>query len=81
LKKGTIGKIVRDSYTIQENPEIVIRFYREEYEGLVRVETDMETVPDQLGKEITDTDVGRDGKLVKLTREEFLKLLNSCTSS
>ena len=44
LKKAAMGKIVRDSYLVQEKPEIVIRFYKDEYEGLIRVETDMETI-------------------------------------
>jgi len=79
LKEKSIGEIIRDSYIVQKDPEIAIRFYKGRYEGLVRVETDMETVPEWFGEEITKTDLGRDGKLIRLTREEFLKLLTNCT--
>lgn len=76
LKKVAIGKIERDSYTIQDSPEIVIRFYKGLYKGLVRVETDTEEIPKWFGKEITDNVLGRDGKLMALNRNKFLELLN-----
>lgn len=76
LKIGSIGKIERESYVIQENPEIIIRFYRGEYDGLVRAETEQNVVPEWFGKEITETDLGRDRRLVKLNRNDFLNLLN-----
>lgn len=76
-------KIIRDSYLIQENPRIVIRVYHGDYKGLTRIEVNFQsieesqnfTLPDWFGKEITNSALAQDGKLLRLTKEEFQILL------
>lgn len=68
---------------IQENPKIVLRVYRGDYEGLVRAEVNFESEEeannykplDWFEREITGTALSQDGYLLKLTKEEFKKLL------
>lgn len=82
LRKKAIGSLKRKSYLISKNPTISIKIYEEKFEGLTRVEFEFENEnvaktflpPEWTGKEITGTKLGRDGKLVQLTRKEFLKL-------
>ncbi len=83
LKVGASEEIVRDSYLISENPKIVIRIYHGKFEGLARAELEFESEdkandfqkPEWLGEEITNSPLGRDSKLLKLSAEEFEKLL------
>ncbi len=83
LKKQAIGEIVRDSYLLQVNPRIVLRIYHKKFEGLVRAEVDFENEseaktfqpPDWFGQEITTSPLGRDSQLLKLTDDNFQKLL------
>lgn len=83
LKRIAKQKIQRDSYQIQENPTIVIRVYHGDYEGLKRIEVKFYneeesqsfTPLDWFGKEITDTPLAQDGRLLQLTKEEFHRLL------
>lgn len=84
LKKIGSKKIVRDYYLISKIPEISVVIYHEEYEGLTRIEVDFNTEEEArkfvplpwFGKEISDSEIGRDGKLIGLTRERFLETLN-----
>lgn len=76
--------IFRDMYIIHQNPEICIMIYHGRYEGLVRVEIDFVseeeaasfTIPDWYGKEITDSIVSRDSKLLDISNESFKMFLN-----
>lgn len=77
--------IKRDSYLICENPTITIKIYHGKYEGLVRAEVEASSIkelesfkiPNLFGREITNSNIGMDAKLIKLSRDEFLKeLLN-----
>jgi CYTH domain-containing protein len=75
--------IQRESYEIQEYPKIVLRIYHGDYEGLNRIEVNFDnedqansfTPLDWFGKEITGTPLAQDGHLLKLSKEEFTKLL------
>ena len=83
LKKFAEASIQRDSYEIQEGPKIVLRIYHGDYEGLTRIEVNFDSeneanlfIPmDWFGKEITGTPLAQDGHLLKLSKEEFTKLL------
>jgi CYTH domain-containing protein len=89
LKKKAIKNLKRKSFLISDKPKISIKIYENEYEGLIRAEFEFESEneakifesPEWVGKEITKTELSRDGKLIKLKREEFLKLLKVCTYS
>lgn len=75
--------IVRDSYLIHKNPNITIKKYFDDYEGLIRAEIEYDNMeqintfvlPDWLGKEITGTELANDNKLITLDRNKFLKKL------
>lgn len=75
--------IIRDSYLINEKPNITIKVYHGIYEGLIRAEIEFDNenefnnfkVPKWFGKDITNTQLGMDAKLIKLDREKFLKIL------
>ena len=75
--------IIRDGYKLSSDPVISLKVYHGRYEGLVRVEVEFFTeaeayafqIPDWFGKEITDSVVSRDAKLVNLSDEEFKKFL------
>ena len=84
LKKKSGEGIIRDSYLMSENPEVTIKIYHGRFEGLLRGEVEFESekaaqkfVPlDWMGKEITDTSLGRDSKLLDLSTGEFKDLLS-----
>jgi len=71
--------IVRDAYQVSTSPNISIKIYHGDYKGLARVEVEFlsedeakkYTPLEWFGQEITDTDVGRDKKLIKLNKEQF----------
>jgi len=79
LKARAYGRLVRDTLLIREHPKTVIQVYKEEYEGLVRVEVEFETQDDAdqfkpdtwMGREITGTLIARDSSLGRMTREEL----------
>ena len=86
LKKSAVSKsIIRDSYNISGNSTITIKIYHGDYEGLVRAEVDFFSEEeaknfqpyDWMGKEITNTQLGKDSKLIQLTRKKFKDLLDS----
>ena len=78
----SIGKIVRKNYVL--SGKVSVKLYEGDYKSLVRTEFEFESEieakkfrpPDWVGPEITGTDLGRDGKLIKLSRNKFLDLLN-----
>ena len=83
LKEESSKAIIRDSYLFSKNPKISIKVYHENFDGLVRAEVDFKDeaeaksfVPlEWFGEEITNSDLGRDKKLIELSKEEFLSLL------
>jgi len=85
LKELSKKSLSRKSYILSKEPEISIKVYTGEYEGLVRAEFEFDSEneatnfkpPEWVGKEITNTDLGRDGRLIELSKNKFLELLNS----
>ena len=75
--------IIRDSYLINEKPNITIKIYHGIYKGLIRVEVEFNNeyeysnfeIPKWFGKDITDTELGMDARLIKLDRGDFLEIL------
>lgn len=82
LKSQSVRSITRDSYMISENPNITLKIYHGAYKGLVRAEIEFDSEEaaqrfnplDWMGKEITDSPLGRDSRLTKLSAEEFKHL-------
>ena len=83
LKRKATGAIIRDSYQLSQKPKTSIKIYSGRFEGLVRAEVEFDSIeeakefqpPEWMGKEITQSPLGRDAKLLDLTQEEFEKLL------
>lgn len=83
LKAKAKQRIIRDSYKFSESPQITIKIYHEEYEGLVRAEVEFVSVEQAekytpevwMGEELTSSPLGRDSSLVNLTKQEFEQLL------
>ncbi len=84
LKRGKENEgIIREGYNLSSNPNISIKIYHGKFEGLVRAEVEFKSTEESenynpeswMGKEITQTDLGRDAKLLCLTNEEFQSLL------
>jgi len=84
LKLFAVKSIWRDTYFIADHQNFTLRVYHGLSEGLIRAEIDFENIdqadnfkPDAwLGREITNSDLSRDSKLVFLSKEKFLKLLS-----
>lgn len=84
LKKQSTTAIRRTSYKLSGNPEVSIKIYHGDYEGLIYAEVEFNSMadlknfkkPDWLGDEITDTPLARDSKLIKLSRDEFVEQLD-----
>lgn len=81
--KGT-SVIERDSYSLtKKSPVISIKKYKGEYSGLILAEVEFDTVQemedfvplDWMGSEVTHTPLGKDAKLVDLSREKFKAVL------
>lgn len=85
LKELSIKSLCRKSYVLSKNPEISIKVYDDEFKGLIRAEFEFDSEseassfipPEWVSCEITNTDLGRDGRLIELNRDKFLKLLDS----
>lgn len=83
LIKNCSKKIIRDSYLLLDCSNISIKVYKEEYEGLSRIEVDFETKEEMesyqkeswMGPEITNTPLAFDAKLIELSQEEFRELV------
>lgn len=75
--------IIRDSYLINEKPNITVKIYQGTYKGLIRAEVEFNNeyeynnfeIPEWFGKNITNTELGMDARLIKLDREDFLEIL------
>lgn len=87
----TLGKNVihRDSYFYQNNPNITIKIYHGDYEGLVRVEVEFGNEIEArdfkplewFGAEITDLKIGQDSTLIQLNKDQFSEELLRLTQS
>ncbi|MBI5126743.1 MAG: hypothetical protein HZA80_03205 [Candidatus Taylorbacteria bacterium] len=77
LKITASKAILRTRYDL--SPMIAIQVYHGDHEGLIRYEVEFPTSEDAtkfqpepwMGKEITDSPLGRDGKLLDLSPEQF----------
>ncbi len=75
--------ILRDCYILKGNPDIEIKIYHGDFKGLIRIEVDFINeaeancfvTPNWFGKEISNSDLGRDRKLIKLNANKFQELL------
>ena len=85
FKSKSFKSIVRDVYHIESVYNTSLKIYHCDFEGLVRVEVEFLNVDEAknyiplkwFGKEITNSDLGHDKKLINLTEKAFLKLLYS----
>lgn len=83
LRDPNIKPIIRKSYLISQNPQIEVKVYGGEFEGLVRAEVEFSSVEESnsykplnwFGKELTNSPVGNDVKLPDLSPEDFKKTL------
>ena len=90
FKSIVIKEIIRDGYIIYENDvKIDLKVYHGNFEGLIRAEVEFATeeeaqnflIPKWFDKEITDSPLGRDSKLVDLSINEFNKILGNLFDS
>lgn len=88
-KEGT-PVIVRDSYELtKSSPRVSIKKYKGIYSGLELAEVEFDSVEemedfvplDWMGDEVTDTKLGKDARLVDLSKENFKILLNEVIES
>ncbi len=85
LKQDAGNAILRESFFVSQEPEISIKVYKGRFEPLVRAEVEFETEVEAkkfiplywMGKEITDSPLGKDSKLILLSDLEFKELLNN----
>jgi len=83
LTKDCKQSIKRISYKIPGFKNATLKVYDGQFTGLIRAEFEFSndkdakgfTPPDWVGKEITNSVLGLDAKLIKLTKAEFLKEL------
>lgn len=83
LKVLAPASLIRDSYLLPIEPEVSIKIYGGAYTGLVRAEVEFRTLEEAksfipfkwMGKEITDSPLGRDSALLDLKQEDFRMLL------
>jgi CYTH domain-containing protein len=84
-KKDGTSIIERDSYSLsKEKPIISIKVYKGIYRGLTLVEIEFDSIDEMeafiplrwMGKEVTDTPLGKDARLIDLDREHFKDLFD-----
>lgn len=84
MKQKAVAYINRDSYLVSEKPIISVKVYHDRFEGLIRVEVDFSNKEEAanfiplkwFGKEITNSSLGKDRKLLKLSKQEFLQAIS-----
>ncbi|MEK7103006.1 MAG: hypothetical protein AAB870_01515 [Patescibacteria group bacterium] len=89
LKHLSQGEIIRDSYQLSINPSVSLKIYHGQLEGLARAEVEFESesaakefIPHEwMGNDITDTPLGRDGRLVHINEAELKKLIANYSST
>jgi CYTH domain-containing protein len=87
LKKGATGSILRTRYDLA--PNVSIQVYHGKHEGLIRYEVEFQSVDESeafqpepwVGREITDSPLGRDSRLLSMSDEEFQKELENNKSN
>jgi adenylate cyclase len=84
LRNNAIASIERDSYTVTDVQQATVKVYHGRFEGLIRLEVEFGNPEDAIhflppnwsGVEITESDLGRDSKLVGLSDSDFNTLLS-----
>lgn len=79
LKNESKYEIIRDSYLYLKDRKVSIKKYLFKYEGLIRAEVEFDSEKEKesyikeewMGKEITNTNLGFDKFLHKLSKEDF----------
>ena len=82
LKAKSGRAILRDSYSL--SPNLSIKIYHGEYEGLVRAEVEFASNKEAgsytpelwMGKELTGTPLGKDSSLLELDKDSMERLLS-----
>jgi adenylate cyclase len=77
----SIGEIIRESYIVNN---VSVKVYKGKHKGLIRAEIEFESEEeattfeplDWFGEEITNTDLGKDKKLMNLDERMFQSLLD-----
>ncbi len=85
LKAQAYKKIIRDSYLYLDDDKVSIKSYYDDYEGLNRVEVKFDSEEEMrnyqplswMGEDITNTSLAFDKDLSKLSKKEFLAILNN----
>lgn len=85
LKGASNNAIIRDSFAL--SPNISIKIYHGIYEGLVRAEVEFSSKTEAdnytpatwMGREITNSALGRDSRLLKLDADAFSLLIHKPT--
>ena len=82
--------LIRESYSMsKKNPRISIKKYKGDYRGLEIAEVEFDSLEeseafkplDWMGTEVTNTNLGRDSRLLSLDREHFVALLDTYMES
>lgn len=84
LKERGTHVLMRDSYQLsKKKPLLFIKKYNKDYRGLILAEVLFDSMIEMenftplpwMGKEVTDTLLGKDARLIDLDRDTFLKIL------
>lgn len=83
LKERALDAIIRDAYLLQMSPNVSLKIYGGRFNGLVRAEVEFTSIEEAnafipfawMGKEITDSPLGRDSKLIDLAENQFQELI------
>jgi CYTH domain-containing protein len=89
LKTICSKEILREGYFLNSSLNISIKIYHGKHEGLSRVEVEFNSeddakafqIPDWFGKEITDSILSRDSKLLDLDENEIKNFLEDITKT
>ena len=81
LRQNTTKAILRQSYSLSSS--LSIKIYHGDYEGLIRAEIEFSSLEEAkayqpepwMGREITNTPLGRDSSLLKLNSDSVVRLI------
>lgn len=85
LKTLASVAIIRDSYLLQESPQITLKVYRGTHEGLVRAEVEFASEEEAraftplpwMGMEMLNTPLAHDASLLDLSKKDLLRHLHA----
>ena len=84
LKQAATEAIVRESYLLSEDPHLAIKIYQGKFQGFIRAEVAFATPEEAdrfapfewMGREITDSPLGRDSQLLAMSMDDVEKLIH-----